>query len=130
MFDQDVDVYSRTGGHKVLTGTTNTGMADCFQSFGYFGFVKFLLIGYIMGRWYARGLHGDLLGQLTYVTMMGAALHTVSHGTHWLVNAWIHMAIFSYPFLYWARKPLVTNQPPTTAEDTQPLQSVAGGQQR
>ena len=84
---------------------TATGMADCFTSFGYFGCLKYVVIGFVMGRWYRRAFRGDLAAQLAYSTLMSAALHTVSHGTVWFVNEYIHMAIFSYPVLHWARKP-------------------------
>jgi hypothetical protein len=80
-------------------------MADCFASFGYLGCLKYVVIGFIMGRWYRRAFRGDLAAQLAYSTLMSAALHTVSHGTVWFVNEYIHMAIFSYPVLHWARKP-------------------------
>ena len=85
--------------------STDTGMADCFTSFGFFGCVKYVLIGFVMGRWDRRSFQGDLASQFAYSTLMSAALHTVSHGTPWLLNEYIHMAIFSYPVLYWARKP-------------------------
>jgi hypothetical protein len=93
--------------HNKLRGTvgaTRTGMADCFTSFGYFGCLKYLLIGAVMGRWFRRAFQGDLASQLAYSTLISAALHTVSHSTTWLLNDYIHMAVFSYPLLYWARK--------------------------
>jgi hypothetical protein len=86
-------------------GVTSTGMADCFTSFGYFGCLKYFVIGAVMGRWFRRAFAGDLAAQLAYSTLISAALHTISHGTGWLLNESIHMAIFSYPLLYWARKP-------------------------
>jgi hypothetical protein len=60
-----------------------------------------------MGRWYRRAFQGDLASQLAYSTLISAALHTVSHSTTWILNEYIHMAVFSYPLLYWARKPAV-----------------------
>jgi hypothetical protein len=89
-----------------VLGTTPTGMADCFKSFGYLGFIKFVLIGYVMGRWFFRGINGNLFGQIAYTSLMGSALHTISHGTHWFANMWLHMALFLYPLLYWAMKPI------------------------
>jgi hypothetical protein len=96
------DEYVRRRG---TLGMTHTGMADCFTSFWYFGCLKYLLIGFVMGRWFRRAFLGDLAAQLAYSTLITGALHTISHGTPWLLNDFIHMAIFSYPLLYWARKP-------------------------
>jgi hypothetical protein len=101
-----VDVAEQANVRRGTVGATATGMADCFTSFGYFGCLKYLVIGAAMGRWYRRAFQGDLAAQLAYCSLISAALHTVSHGTTWFVNEYIHMAIFSYPLLYWARKPV------------------------
>jgi hypothetical protein len=62
---------------------------------------------------------------------MSAALHTISHGTYWLLNEYIHMALFSYPVLYWARKPEALRGRPSAARTSlngaQPVVSVAPG---
>jgi oligosaccharide repeat unit polymerase len=99
------DIADEANHRRGTVGATATGMADCFTSFGFFGCVKFALIGYFMGRWYRRAFQGDLSSQLAYSALMSDALHTISHGTYWLLNGYIHLAIFSYPVLYWARKP-------------------------
>jgi hypothetical protein len=99
------DVAAEANIRRGTRGATQTGMADCFTSFGFFGWIKYVLIGFVMGRWYRRAVQGDLAARLAYSTLMSAALHTISHGTYWLLNEYIHMAIFSYPVLYWARKP-------------------------
>jgi hypothetical protein len=99
------DIAVEANRRRGTTGATETGMADCFSSFGFFGCVKYLVIGFVMGRWARRSFQGHLPSQLAYSTLMSSALHTVSHGTPWLINDYIHMAIFSYPVLYWARKP-------------------------
>ena len=92
-------------------GIADTGMADCYSSFGYLGCLKYLVIGFVMGRWYRRAFDGDLAAQLAYSTLITGALHTISHGTSWLLNDFIHLAIFSYPLMYWARKPAVMTTP-------------------
>lgn len=99
------DIGVRNATRYGVFGATSTGVADCYTSFGIFGCLKFMVIGIVMGRWYRRAVQGDLAGQLAYSTLMTAALHTISHGTYWLLNEWIHMAVFSYPLLYWAQKP-------------------------
>lgn len=91
--------------YKGPLGATTTGLADAFCSFWYFGCIKFYIIGYVMGRWWNRGNRGDLRSQLAYMSLMGVALHTISHGTFWLLNGYLHMVIFAYPCLWWARLP-------------------------
>jgi hypothetical protein len=99
------DIAELANRRRGTVGVASTGMADCFTSFWYFGCAKYLVIGFVMGRWYRRAFQGDLAAQLSYASLMSAALHTISHGTTWLMNEYIHLAIFSYPMLYWARKP-------------------------
>ncbi len=99
------DLAEEANLHRGTLGATPTAMADCFTSFGFFGCLKYLVIGFVMGRWYRRAFRGDLASQLAFSTMMSAALHTISHGTAWLLNEYLHLALFSYPVLYWARKP-------------------------
>lgn len=90
--------------YRGLTGATKTGLSDAFCSFWYLGCIKYYIIGYVMGRWWNRANRGDLRSQLTYMALMGSALHTITHGTFWLMNNYIHMVIFAYPCLWWARR--------------------------
>jgi hypothetical protein len=98
------DIADERNRSRGMLGVTATGMSDCFTSFGFFGCLKYVAIGFVMGRWYRRAFAGDLAARLAFSTLMSAALHTISHGTYWLLNEYIHMAIFSYPVLYWAQK--------------------------
>lgn len=104
---EERDLALEVCGYKPSVGTTLTGMSDAFRSFWYLGALKYYLIGYVMGRWWNRGNRGDLRSQLAYMALMGAALHTITHGTWWLMNAYIHMVIFAYPCLYWSRHHLI-----------------------
>ncbi|MBX7102698.1 MAG: hypothetical protein K1X57_01360 [Gemmataceae bacterium] len=92
-------------GFRGPPGATCTGMCDAFRSFWYFGCIKFFVIAYVMGRWWYRANKGDLWSQLAYTSLMVSALHTVSHGTHWILNSYLHMFIFSYFPMYWCRVP-------------------------
>src|SRR5262249_51556279 len=57
------DLLKEKLGYTPPVGVTSTGMADAFGSFWYFGCLKFLVIGYVMGRWYQRGKWGDVRSQ-------------------------------------------------------------------
>lgn len=93
-------------GHSFLTGTTTTGYMDAFASFGWFGFVKYLLIGSIMGSLYRHAMLGSFLPQLLYVYSLGTAMHSVSHGTNAILfSLWIYFFALGYPVLHFAKTP-------------------------
>jgi hypothetical protein len=104
---EERDVAWEARGYKGAIGTTITGMADAFRSFWYLGCIKYYIIGYVMGRWWNRGNRGDLRSQLAYMSLMATALHSITHGTWWLLNGYLHMVIFAYPCLYWSRHHLI-----------------------
>lgn len=91
-------------GHIYRTGSTATGYKDAFLSFGWLGFVKFIIIGWMMGALYRRAIQGHFLGQLLYVFMLGSAMHAISHGTHRiLVSTWVYFFALGLPPLLWAK---------------------------
>ncbi len=92
-------------GHVYRTGSTATGYRDAFASFGWFGFIKFILIGWMMGVLYRHAMQGHFLGQLLYVYMLSPAMHSVSHETHRvLVSMWVYFFALGYPLMYFARQ--------------------------
>lgn len=90
-------------GHAFSTGTTLTGMADSFRSFWYLGAVKFFLIAYVMARIYKAAAQGNATMQLLYMLMLVNALHAITHHTNWFVSPWVHLAMFLFPALLYAR---------------------------
>jgi hypothetical protein len=82
-----------------LTGTTETGMADAFASFWYFGALKFLLLSYVVRRIWVSANAGELSAQLVYILSIVSAMHAISHQTDWVVSVWVHMLIFLLPTL-------------------------------
>jgi hypothetical protein len=85
-------------------GSTETGMADAFGSFWYFGAVKFLLIAMAMRSIYAAAMEGRAGAQILYMLSAVPAMHTISHHTQWIVTLWVHMAFFLLPALLFARQ--------------------------
>jgi len=103
----DVDiknlVYAKNS-HKYKIGTTSTGYKDAFASFGWLGFVKFLLVGGLMGVLYRHAMQGAFLGQLLYIYALTKGMQSISHGTNdILVRVWIYFFALGYPVLYWTR---------------------------
>jgi len=91
-------------GHVHYIGTTITGYADSFGSFGWFGVIKFMLVGSMMGVLYRHALHGAFLGQLLYIYSLTTGMQTVSHGTNdILIRVWIYFFTLGYPLLYLAK---------------------------
>ena len=91
-------------GHTFKTGTTVTGYKDAFGSFGWFGFIKFMLIGYMMGALYKRAMVGALLAQILYIYCLTKGMQIVSHGTNdILIRVWVYFFTLGYPLLYWAK---------------------------
>lgn len=91
-------------GHSFKTGTTGTGFRDAFESFGWFGFIKFIMIGWIMGTLYRYGMKGCFLGQLLYIYLISPGMHAISHETNRvLVSSWVYFFALGYPVFYWAK---------------------------
>lgn len=93
-------VFAR--GYEAPVGSTSTGLSDAFSSFWYFGWVKFLLIAFLLSRIYSSSMSGNAGMQLLYMLTVTPAMHTITHVTHWLVTAWIHIAVFLIPVVLYA----------------------------
>ncbi|MEK1855210.1 MAG: hypothetical protein AAAC48_25945 [Phyllobacterium sp.] len=85
--------------YNPLTGTTETGMADAFSSFWYFGALKFLLLSYVVRRIWVSANTGEMSAQLVYMLSIVPAMHAISHQTDWALIVWVHMLIFLLPTL-------------------------------
>jgi hypothetical protein len=90
-------------GYVPNTGSTFTGMADAYGSFWYFGFIKFMLIGWILGRFYSSAMKGSIPAQIFYCCSIVPGLLSITHNTQWLFSRIIHDGIFILPCLFYAR---------------------------
>jgi hypothetical protein len=97
-------IADRNYGYVKPTGSTVTGMVDCFASFSYFGCLEFFIIAYIMQRLYRRAIDGNIIAQSLYLFMMTNALHAITHGTTWFVSPWVHMLVFWIPLMFYATR--------------------------
>ncbi len=87
-------------GYEKGVGTTMSGYADSFGSFAWFGWIKFLLIGLMMGALYRHAMAGHFLGQMLYVYVLSVAMHAVSHGTDRILSAvWVYFLGLGYPVI-------------------------------
>jgi hypothetical protein len=104
-----IEVFARNEyGHISHIGATSTGYIDAFRSFWWLGFIKFLLIGWIMGFLYQKASSGTFLGQLLYVFFLSSAMHSITHSTNdILVRYWVYFFMLGYPVIQLAKiKPL------------------------
>jgi hypothetical protein len=80
--------------HINFPGTTNTGFADTFQSFWFFGFLVFYFIGRFMKAVYLAAFSGDRLSQVLVMVVTPAALHSITHTSHHVFIKFIQVYIF------------------------------------
>jgi hypothetical protein len=85
-------------------GSTFTGMADSFGSFGYLGCLKFFLISMVLRRTLEKAKTGCLSAQAVYLLAITPALHAITHSTNNFVAFWPHCWAFLIPALAWARQ--------------------------
>ncbi|MDD2540719.1 MAG: hypothetical protein PHH28_06705 [Desulfuromonadaceae bacterium] len=96
-----------------ISGATHTGYLDSFYSFFWLGWIKFLLIGWLMGWLYRYAMCRSFLAQLLYCYMLTKAMHAISHTTNdVLIRMWVYFFLLGFPMLYWAKsKPLNSLRP-------------------
>jgi hypothetical protein len=105
--------------YTAAKGTTFTGLSDAFQSFWYFGCLKFFLIAYVMQKLWLAARCGGMTAQLLYMLLVVHAMEAITHTTQNFVNPWVHITLFLMPALLLARRSIKSQrtgglpQPPT-----------------
>ena len=89
--------------YRPALGSTWTGLSDAFQSFWFFGCLKFFAIAYIMQKLWMAAAGGNQTAQILYMLIPVHAMEAITHTTQNFVNPWIHIAIFLLPALMLAR---------------------------
>ena len=79
------------------SGSTMTGYYDAFSSFSIFAFVKFLLVGFCMGRVWMKALNNDFYKVLYWGTLV-PALHLITHSSCYFFNSIVFFILFVLPF--------------------------------
>jgi hypothetical protein len=92
-----------SGGYEVPNGSTVTGVCDCFASFGYLGFVKFLLIGWVLGTLYNGALKGNWGAAILYICLIVTGLEAITHETPLFLTRIVYICIFAMPALRYAK---------------------------
>jgi hypothetical protein len=126
------EMYHRD--YDPMTGSTETGMADAFGSFGYLGALKFLLIALVLSRLYRAAQAGHTIAQLFYIFTLAPAMQALTHHTQWVISAWVYMAMLLVPGLALIRarpehRPALVAPPPRRAPgpDAPQLPAISNG---
>ena len=85
-------------------GSTVTGLSDAFQSFWYFGCIKFFLIALVMQKLWLAARSGNITAQLLYMLLPVQAMQAITHYTNNFLLPWPHMVIFLLPALFLSRR--------------------------
>ena len=90
-------------GFEKSTGSCESGIAEAFMAFGYFGCALFFLLGALMRWLWERALLGGVFEQCVLsVTLLGAVLSFSSQ--LWpILNALLHVLIFAGPLFWWSK---------------------------
>lgn len=80
------------------SGSTMTGYYDAFTSFGVFAWIKFLIIGIILGRLWKESSR-SVNALILYVALISPSLHSLTHSTNNFFSSIVFFTIFIYPFL-------------------------------
>jgi hypothetical protein len=81
------------------TGSTLTGIADCYVALSYFGSAKFFIIAFILGVLYANAERGSTIAIILYLLLLHKGLTSFTHGTSAFSNSIIMLGIFLMPGL-------------------------------
>jgi hypothetical protein len=90
-------------GYIPHSGATDTGMSDSFESFWYFGAVKFLLIAYYMRSFSRAANQGHFVSQVVLMLVFAGALESITHGTERFFMIWPKLIAFLGPALWYAK---------------------------
>jgi len=85
---------NRVFGYVKNTGTTLTGVADCYLTLFYAGCIKFFWIAFILGVLYTNAERGSAIAIILYVLLLPRGLIAFTHSTLDFSNALIMYSIF------------------------------------
>lgn len=85
------------------TGSTITGIGDSFQSFWYFGAIKFMIIAYICRGLFRASNQGYFASQALMMLTIKDSTLAVTHGTDSFFVPLFRILIFLIPALFFAK---------------------------
>ena len=98
MLDIGTSNYGKSR-HVPQVGSTESGLADAFASFWYFGLLKFFLIGLVLSRWYKAAMRGSVTAEIIVILVMYPALLSFAFDTNKFFLEFVSLALFLLPGL-------------------------------
>jgi hypothetical protein len=104
-------------GFEPYVGSCQTGVAEAFLAFWYFGCLLFVAAGYAMRRIWDGAMTGSVPSQVIYVSLLALYLGGYNGTMQNFTVPWVHMIAFLGPVFLWARmrkrraEPLVVEKP-------------------
>jgi hypothetical protein len=90
----------------VTVGTTQTGLADSFSEFGYFGCLFFALVAVLFRNlWEAATRYRSTSAQLLYMVMLSSSMRAITHQTWDFLPALVYNGLFLGVVFLYAREP-------------------------
>lgn len=97
-FNVAEDVF-RIFTYTAKTGSTLTGVADCYLALSYVGCIKFYIIAFVLGVLHANANRGSTIAIILYLLLLPRGLVSFTHGTVDFSNSLITFCIFLMPGL-------------------------------
>jgi hypothetical protein len=97
------DLAAQAYGYRRWIGTTHTGFADAFMSFGPAGALVFGLVSALLAGYWRRAMNGSLKAQYFYCILITTGLHAITHSTAWFVVFVPQAFGFSWILFRWAQ---------------------------
>ena len=83
-------------------GTCESGIAEAFMAFGYFGCLLFFLLGSSFRWLWERSIRGSVLCQVVFMLTILPGIMSYSLQLWGILNGLVNLLIFAGPFLWWS----------------------------
>lgn len=89
--------------------TSSPGIIDAFNSFWYFGAIKFYLVGFIIRKFYVSAEQSRLFPILLFPFVIVGGLLVMTHGTQFFIYSILIHILYLYPIYIYARNKKSSN---------------------
>jgi hypothetical protein len=94
--------------YSIPAGSTNTGIADSFIQFDYFGCLFFVLLGYFFKNlWILAKYTKSMISQVFYIGLISPSILSITHQTVTFLPALLFLLFFMLPVIMYSRNKLL-----------------------
>ncbi|MBE2286875.1 MAG: hypothetical protein IAE77_25690 [Prosthecobacter sp.] len=121
--------------YEISAGSTNTGMGDSYEQFGWFGCLFFAVLGmFFKSIWTSTLSHDAVFLQVFYIMVCSSAMRTITHQTVDFLPGMVYQMIFLGGCYVYAKIPerdlLLRGQVRGSAQGRRPVQFRGRGLRR